>query len=71
MTMPIPLPAPATMERNRRLSVDALRQRALDRYYERRDAVNQLIAALEDYQRAREVRLAGCVDISVFAQKCS
>lgn len=71
MTMPIPLPAPSTAERYRRLSVDALRQRALERLYERRCALQTLIEALEEYERSREVRQAQCVDFSVFALKCS
>lgn len=71
MTMPIPLPAPASAERYRRLSVDALRKRALERLYERRSALQTLIQALEEYERSREVRRAHCVDFSVFAAKYS
>lgn len=69
MTMPIPLPLPSSAERYRRLCVDTLRQQALDRLYERRSALENLIGALEDYQRAQEVRRAHCIDFSVFAQK--
>jgi hypothetical protein len=69
MTMPIPLPAPSSAERYRRMSVDALRQRALDRLYERRSAVENLIIALEEYRRSQEARRAHCVDFSVFVQK--
>jgi hypothetical protein len=71
MTMPVSLPAPSSAERYRRLSADALRQRALDRLYERKAALQNLIAALERYQQSREVRRAHCVDISVLAQKYS
>lgn len=52
MAMALELPAPFTAERNRRLSVDALRRRALERLYLRRAAVDDLIRSLEDYQNA-------------------
>jgi hypothetical protein len=71
MTLPTPLPAPSSTERYRRLCVDSLRQQALDRLYERRDVLENLIGALEDYQRTGGTRRAECVDISVFAQKYS
>lgn len=71
MMTPVALPAPASAERYRRLSADALRQRALERLYERRAALQNLITALENYQHSREVRRAHCIDISVIAQKYS
>lgn len=71
MTMPIPLPSTSSTERFRRLSIDALRERALERLYERRCAVQNLIGALEDYQRSNAARRAHCVDISAFVQTCS
>lgn len=53
MMTPVALPAPSSAERYRRLSADALRQRALDRLYERKDALQNLIAALERYQHSQ------------------
>jgi hypothetical protein len=40
------------------MPVDSIRNRALDRLYERREAVHQLIRDLEGYQKLREARLA-------------
>ena len=54
----IPLPLASTEERSRLLSMDLIRSRALDRLYQRRDAVQNLIRALEDYQGSRKARLA-------------
>jgi hypothetical protein len=71
MMTTVALPAPASAERYRRLSADALRRRALDRLYERRSALQNLILALENYQRSREVRRAHCIDFSVLARKYS
>ena len=71
LMMTVALPAPASAERYRRLSADALRRRALDRLYERRSALQSLILALENYQRSREVRRAHCIDFSVLARKYS
>jgi hypothetical protein len=70
MTLPIPLPAPATAERYSRLSVDSLRLEALERLYERRLTLENLIQALENYQQNRQARMAECIDISAFAPKC-
>ncbi len=47
-----------TGERTRPLSMDQIRDHALDRLYERREAVQNLIRALEDYQESRKSRLA-------------
>jgi hypothetical protein len=44
--------------RSRLMPVDSIRNRALDRLYERREAVHQLIRDLEGYQKLREARLA-------------
>lgn len=71
MIMPTPLPAPASAERYRRLCVDSLRQQALDRLYQRRDVLENLIGALENYQSSRDSRKAECIDISAFVQKYS
>ena len=59
--MPIALPQPSSAERVRLMSMDLIRQRALDRLYERREAVADLIRALEDYQKLRQARLAQCI----------
>lgn len=68
--MPTSLPAPATEERIRLLSMDTIRWRALERLYERRSAVDKLIQSLEDYERARQFRGAPIVEISG-RRKCS
>ncbi|MGA3018736.1 MAG: hypothetical protein ABSF62_16570 [Bryobacteraceae bacterium] len=52
------LPRAFTGERSRLLSMDLIRSHALDRLYERREAVQNLIRALEDYQKSRKTRLA-------------
>ena len=39
--------------------MNVIRRRALDRLYQRRAAVDGLIRSLEDYQRMREIRVAG------------
>ena len=63
MATTITLPAVSSSERNRLLSVDSVRRRALERLYERREAVKNLICALEGYQGSREARLAQCVTL--------
>ena len=50
--MPISLPAPSSVKRNRPISVDVVRARALQRLYQRRTAVEDLIKSLEGYQRS-------------------
>ncbi len=52
------LPRAFTDERSRHLSMDLTRNHALHRLRERRDAVQNLIRALEDYQRSRKARPA-------------
>jgi len=71
MTIPIVPAASSSAGRCQRLSMDALRHRALDRLYQRRSAVENLIAALEQYQRARDEHPAGCVGFSATMQQCS
>ena len=44
---------------------DSIRRRALERLYERRSAVDQLIESLERYQREQAARRAECVAITV------
>jgi hypothetical protein len=64
------LPHASTEERSRLLSMDLIRSRALDRLYQRRAAVENLISALEDYQKSREARMAQCISFSS-VRKCS
>lgn len=65
MLMPIRIPSISSDERSRLLSVDEMRLRALERLYQRRDTVSQLIQSLEDYQRLRKIREARMVEFSV------
>ena len=60
----------STEERSRLLSMDLIRTRALDRLYQRREAVQNLISALEDYQESREARMAHRISLSSL-RKCS
>ena len=54
---------PATSaQRNQFLAVDMIRQRALERLYERREAVRNLICAIEAYRESTQARLAQCLD---------
>ena len=64
MATTITLPPVSSTERNRLLAADSIRRRALERLYERRETVRNLIVALEGYQRSRETRLAQCVALS-------
>jgi hypothetical protein len=50
--------------------MDLIRSRALDRLYQRREAVQNLIHALEDYQKSREERMAHRISFSSL-RKCS
>ena len=43
---------------NRSLSIDQVRQDALDRLYKRREAVQHVICALEVYEKSRRIRMA-------------
>lgn len=64
MATTIALPRTISTERTRILATDSIRQRALDRLYERREAVQNLISALEAYQESRQARLAQCLTFS-------
>lgn len=61
---PIPLPPPTSSEHNRLIPIDLIRRRALERLYERRAAVQDLIRSLEDYQRSTKSRMAGCIELT-------
>ena len=56
------------LERNRFTGSDAIRRRALERLYERRATVDELIDSLERYQQQRPQ--AVCIEISA-GRKCS
>ena len=68
--MPITLLASSSTKGIRVPSGDAIRRRALERLYERRDVVEDLIRSLEGYERCQQARAAGCIEISA-ARKCS
>jgi hypothetical protein len=53
----------------RRSDSEDIRLRALERLYERKAAVNGLIASLEEYQRFQRSRVAS--PASVLLRKCS
>jgi hypothetical protein len=61
----ITLPQPSSAERNRLLPADAVRRRALERLYERREAVRDLIRALEDYQKSQQTCVVQCISFNV------
>ena len=64
------VPISSYAERNRIRASDTVRQRALERLYERRATVDELIDVLERYQQGREQSLAPCIEISA-VRKCS
>jgi hypothetical protein len=71
MTMPIVvLPDADSAKRSRLLSVHYLRQRALDRLYARRDAVDDLIKSLEVYSKTQDEPSGDCVEFNS-ERKCS
>jgi hypothetical protein len=55
MTRANVLPMPVSALRIRKTDSDAIRRRALERLYQRRAAVDQLIRSLEGYQHCRAV----------------
>ena len=59
------LPAPNSPERSRLLSAYAIRRRALERLYERRDSVDALIQSLERYRASSGARPAPCIEFNV------
>ena len=68
--MPITLLVSSSAERTRVASGDAIRKRALERLYERRDVVEDLIRSLEGYEQCHKACAAKCIDVSA-ARKCS
>jgi hypothetical protein len=69
MTLTV-LPAVASIERTRMIPADFIRRRALDRLYERKAAVEDLIRSLEIYERTANPRAGECVPFSA-PLKCS
>jgi hypothetical protein len=67
---PLMLPHVASEQRSRLMPVDALRRQALERLYQRRDTVDNLIRSLEDYQRTQSSARPECIDINA-RRKCS
>lgn len=58
-------------ERSRLLSANFIRHRALERLYERRAAVENLIRSLEDYQHCSEApQRAACIELTA-SGRCS
>jgi hypothetical protein len=57
-------------EWNRHRSEDHHRREALERLYQRREAVDDLIRSLENYQRRFAPRKAECIPLSA-AERCS
>ena len=55
---------------NRYRAIDASRKEALERLYERREAVDDLIRSLENYKRCSPERKAECIPFSV-EERCS
>jgi len=66
---PLTLPSPSSAERSRLMPVEMLRRQALERLYERRETVDNLIRSLEDYQRAQTSSERACVVITA-RRKC-
>ena len=64
------LPTSSSPERSRLLALNLIRERTLERLYERRAAVDDLIRSLEEYQRANEPRKAECAELSAERTKC-
>jgi hypothetical protein len=68
--MTLTLPIPTSAERSRILAVDAMRRRALERLYERRATLENLIDSLEDYQRLQNTRQTSKIEF-IAERKCS
>jgi hypothetical protein len=71
MIMPlVTLPATDSAERSRLLNASYLRQRALERLYARRDAVDDLIRSLEHYNETQTSPVSECLEFNS-GRKCS
>ena len=58
-------------EWNRRRLLNRNRAEALERLYARKDVVDDLIRALEQYQEFKPIRPAECVTFAAAEAKCS
>jgi hypothetical protein len=71
MTLTDPSPTHRlTAQRNRTADSDTIRRRALERLYQRRTAVDQLIESLERYEESRAIRPASGIPVTEM-RKCS
>ena len=68
--MPFPINPPCPVECIRPSSVEKIRAQTLECLYARRDAVENLIRSLEDYQQYRIGTAARCIELNA-ARKCS
>jgi hypothetical protein len=68
--MLMPLVAFASAERSRAKSADDIRRRALERLYDRRQAVEVLIRSLEGYEQCHKPCATASIDV-IAARKCS
>jgi hypothetical protein len=68
--MPTAQTSPSIADRSRSLASDIVRRRALQRLYEQKAAVDELISSLELYQNQQQKQRAKCVQINA-APKCS
>ena len=66
----VTLPSADSAERSRILAVNEMRERALERLYQRRAAVDDLIRSLEIYQDSQSPSAAECLEFSS-GRKCS
>ena len=64
------IPAAASVERRRLIPNDFIRSRALERLYERKAAVEDLIRSLEGYERTIHPKTGKCVPFNA-PEKCS
>jgi hypothetical protein len=64
------IPAVASIERSRLIPDDFVRLRALERLYERKAAVEDLIRSLEGYERTTHRKMGECVPFNA-PLKCS
>jgi hypothetical protein len=64
------IPSAASIERSRLIPDDFIRRRALERLYERKAAVEDLIRSLEGYERTTHPKMGECVSFNA-PLKCS
>jgi hypothetical protein len=64
------IPAAASLERSRLIPNDFIRRRALERLYQRKAAVEDLIRSLEGYERTTHPKTGECIPFNAL-EKCS